>query len=190
LLTLGNDDVQARNYVNKIDESSFRKRARAWIDWSLAIKAIEKKNSEAALELAGSGELNHIQRVWVLTRAAKLPAKTDSDKALSLLADAKAEIRLIDRADLDRPRGLPAIANALMLVAPSRVWDAISDAVEAANSADGFTGEDGVLTLAANSRDLIMKKTDAVPDFDIEGIFAEAAKTDLDRAVQLGDCSG
>lgn len=185
LLALGNDDTKARDYVGKIDARLFRERARTWIDWSLAIKAIDKKHTEAALELAGSGELTHIQRVWVLTRAAKLLANTDSDRALSLLADARAEIRLIDRADMDRPRGLLAIANALKVVTPSRVWDAISDAVEAANSAEGFTGEDAVLTVTVNSRDLILKKTDAVPDFNVEGVFVEAAKTDFDRAVQL-----
>jgi hypothetical protein len=185
LLALGSDDMKARDYVSRIDETSFRKRAQAWVDWSLAVKAVEKKSSETALELARSGELNHIQRVWVLTRAAKLLAKTDNDKALSLLADARAEMRLIDRAELDRPRGLLAVANALRVVAPSRMWDAISDAVEAANSTEGFTGEDGALILSVNSKDLILKKTDAVPDFDIEGIFTEAAKTDFDRAVQL-----
>ena len=185
LLALGNDEAKARDYVSKIDEISFRKRARAWIDWSLAVKAIEKKNREAALELAGSGELTHIQRVWVLTQVAKLLAKTDNEKALSLLADARAEVRLIDRADLDRPRGLLSIANALRTVAPTRVWDAISDAVEAANSTEGFTGEDGVLTLTVNSKDLILNKRDAAPDFDLERVFAEAAKTDFDRAAHL-----
>jgi hypothetical protein len=65
------------------------------------------------------------------------------------------------------------------------VWDAVADAVEAANSADGFTGEDGRLASNVNSKERIMKRTDSAPDFDVAGVFGEAARTDLERAIQL-----
>lgn len=185
LLALSKDDLKARFYVSKIDESGFRKRAQAWVDWCLAVRAIEKKKIEMALDVARSGELTHIQRVWLLTQAAKLVAKTDRDKALSLLDDAMAEARRIEGADLDRPRGLLAIANALKVIEPSRAWDAILDAIKAANSTEGFTGEDGVLTLAVNSKSQILKRTEAVPDFDLEGIFGKLAKSDYDRVALL-----
>jgi hypothetical protein len=185
LLALSKDDLKARDYVSKIDESGFRKQAQSWVDWGLAVRAIEKKKIEAALELARSVELTHIQRVWILTQAAKLLAKTEHDKALSLLDDATSEARHIEGVDLDRPRGLLAIANALKLIEPSRVWEAVLDAVKAANSTEGFTGEDGVLTLHVNSKSQIMNRTDGVPDFDIEGIFGKLANSDYDRAVQL-----
>jgi hypothetical protein len=185
LLALSKDDLKARDYVSKIDESGFRKQAQAWVDVGLAISAIGKKKIETALELVRIGELTHIQRVWILTQAAKLLGKTDRDKALSLLDDATVEARRIEGVDLDRPRGLLAIANALKLIEPSRAWDAVFDAVKAANSTDGFTGEDGVLTLTLNSKGGIMMRPDAVPDFDIEGIFGKLANDDYDRVVQL-----
>jgi hypothetical protein len=185
LLALSKDSLKACDYVSKIDESEFRKRAQAWVDASLAISVIKKKKSETALELARSGELSHIQRVWLLTQAAKLLAKTDRDKALSLLDDATAEARRIEGVDLDRPRGLLAIANALILIEPARAWEATFDAIKAANSTEGFTGEGGVLSLHVNSKSLISKKTEAVSDFDIEGIFGKLANSDFDRAVQL-----
>jgi hypothetical protein len=185
LLALSKDDLKARDYVSKIDESGFRKQAQAWVDVVLAISAIDKKKIETALELARIGELTHIQRVWILTQAAKLLAKTDRDKALSLLDDATSEARRIEGVDLDRPRGLLAIANALRLVEPSRVWDAVFDAVKAANSTEGFAGEGGVLTLAVSSKGEIANRNDGVPDFDIEGIFGKLANDDFDRAVQL-----
>ena len=87
--------------------------------------------------------------------------------------------------DLDRPRGLLAIANALRLIEPSRAWDAIFDAVKAANSTEGFTGEDGALILTVNSKSAIQTTKDANPDFDIEGIFGEVANVDYERTVQL-----
>jgi hypothetical protein len=120
-----------------------------------------------------------------LTQSAKLLAKTDRDKALSLLDDATAEARRIDIVDLDRPRGLLAIANALEQIEPARAWDALFDAVKAANSNEAFTGEDGVLTVTINSKSQIIKKMEANPDFEIKGIFSEVAGKDYDRAVQL-----
>jgi len=185
LLAVTDNNIRARDYVAKIDESDFRKRAQAWVDCCLAIGAIEKKKIDLALELARGGELSHIQRLWVFTQAAKLLAKTDHDKALSLLDDAASEVHRIDGGDLDRPRGLLAIANALTLIEPSRAWDAIFDAVKATNSSEGFTGEDGVITLNVNSKSQVLKKSVAAPDFDIEGIFSKAASQDYDRAVQL-----
>jgi hypothetical protein len=185
LLALSKDDVKARDYVSKIDESEFRKRAQAWVDWGLAIGAIRKKKIETALELTRVGDLTHIQRVWLLTQTAKLLAKTDREKALSLLDDASSEIRRIENVDLDRPRGLLAIANALTLVEPSRAWDAVFDAVKAANSAEGFSGEDGALTQTIRTTDAIRVSPNAVPDVDIEGIFGKLASDDYDRVVQL-----
>lgn len=184
-LALGRNDMKARDYVGKIDDSSFRKLAQAWVDWSLAVAAVKQRKVEAALELAKNGELTLIQRVWTLTQTAKLLAKTDHDKALSLLDEAKSAARHLDRLDPDRPRALLAVAGALRPVEPLRVWDAISDAVEAANEADGFTGEDGLLTATINTKSQILIKREKVPEFDIEGVFGEAAGSDLDRAVLL-----
>jgi hypothetical protein len=185
LLALSKDNPKARDHVSKIEASSFRKLAQAWVDWGLAIRAIEKKKIEMALGLARNGELTHIQRLWVLTQSAKLLAKTDRVKALSLLDDATAEARRMEGADLDRVRGLLAIANALEPIEPSRAWDAILDSVKAANSTEGFTGEDGALTQSVNSKSRIMQRTENVPDFDIEGIFGKLANTDYERAVLL-----
>ncbi len=185
LLALSKDDMRARDYVSKIEESWFREQAQAWVDPCLAISAIAKKKIEIALELSRIGELTHIQRVWLLTQAAKLLAKTDRDKALSLVDDAATEARRIEEVDLDRPRGLLAIANALKLLEPSRAWDAVFDAVKAANSTERFTGEDGVLALAINGKSQLSYRKDGVPDFDIEGIFGKLANDDYDRAVEL-----
>jgi len=185
LLAVRRDDLGARDYVSKIDESDFRKRAEAFIDWGLAIGAIRKKAAETALELARKGELTHIQRVWILTQSAKLLAKTDREKALSLLDDATSEAHRIDGVDLDRPRGLLAIANALEVIEPARAWDAIFDVVKAANSTEGFAGEDAVLSVTMNTRSQAMTKLETNPDFEIKGIFSEVASNDYDRAVQL-----
>ena len=184
-LALKNDDLKARDYVSEIEESGFRKQGQAWVDWQLAVSAIRKKKTDLALELNRIGELTHIQRVWILTQTAKLLAKTDREKASSLLETATAEARRIDGGNLDRPRALFAIANALRVVEPSRVSEAIFDAVKAANSTEGFTGEGGMVTQTMNNKSMISVSPQNVPDFDIEDIFGAQASEDYERAVQL-----
>ena len=184
-LALAKDDLKARDYVSKIEDSEFRKQALGWVDWELSVNAVEKKMIDVALELNRIGELTHIQRVWLLTQTAKLLAKTDREKASTLLETATAEARRIDVGDLDRPRALFAIANALRVVEPARVSEAIFDAVKAANSTDGFTGEGGTVTQIMNSKNVISVSPHNVPDFDIEGIFSALANEDYDNTVQL-----
>jgi hypothetical protein len=41
-LALGRDDMKARDYVGRIDDSSFRKLAWGWVDWSLAVAAVKQ----------------------------------------------------------------------------------------------------------------------------------------------------
>jgi hypothetical protein len=185
LLALRKEDLKARDYVSKIDESGFHKQAQAWIDWGLVLRAINKKQIETALEIARKGELLHIQRVWILTQSAKLLVKVDRERALSLLTDASSEANRIEGVDLDRPRALFAIANATRLVEPARVWDAIFDAIKAANSAEGFIGEGGVVSLTVRSKSQILTTREPVPDFDIRDLFGEMANDDCERVVEL-----
>jgi hypothetical protein len=185
LLALNKEDLKARDYVSKIEDGDFRKRAQAYVDWGLATGDVKKKEVEKALELARKGELLHIQRVWIFTQSAKLLAKTDHDGALSLVDEASSEARRIEGSDLDRPRALLGIANALRLIEPSRMWDTIFDAVKAANSTDGFVGEGAALNLTITSKSQILTSREPVPDFDIRGIFGEAANNDYERAIDL-----
>jgi len=184
-LALAKDDPKARDYADKISEDGLRKRTQAWVDAGLAVNAIQKKKVEPALELVRKGELTHIQRVWILTQAAKLLAETDRVRALSLIDEATAEVGRIDDADVDRPRGLLAISNALAMLDPARAWDVALGAIKAANSNEKFTGEGGALNMRAGSKSLISRRTELVPDFDVGGIFGKLASSDYFRAVQL-----
>ena len=137
------------------------------------------------MDLARNGELSHIQKVCILAQSAKLLAKSDPEQAVLLLDEAGTEARRIDGGDINRPQALLAIATAASVIAPARVWEAIFDAVKAANAVGNFRGEDGVLTFTVNGKSHVLKKTEPVADFDIEGIFREAASKDFERAVQL-----
>ena len=178
-------DMRARDFASKIEDTEVRKQLQAYTDASLAVRFIEKKLPDDALEIAHKGDLTHLQKAWVLTQTAKLLAKTDKDKATEVVDEAATEARRIDVSDPNLPRALVAIANALKLIDPARMWDATFDAVKAANTAEGFTGEDGELVLKFQSKGQSSVSQHDVPDFDIEGIFRDLALQDYDRAVEL-----
>jgi hypothetical protein len=178
-------DMRARDYVSKMENTELRKQAQAFVDGELAVYFVEKKQPDQALELVHKGELTQIIKTWALAQTAKLLAKTDKDKAMEVVEEAANEARRIDVSDANLPRALVGVANALKVVDPGRVWDATFDAVKAANSAEGFTGEDGEIVLMFQSKSGSSVHTNDAPDFDLEGIFKDLALQDYDRAVEL-----
>jgi regulator of RNase E activity RraB len=111
--------------------------------------------------------------------------KTDRQKALDLIEEGANEARRIDVSDVNRPRALLAIANALSVIDVGRIWDAAFDAVKAANSIEEFTGEDGEIVLKFSSKSQSSVSNHDVNDFDVAGIFRILAEQDYDRAVEL-----
>jgi hypothetical protein len=67
----------------------------------------------------------------------------------------------------------------------SKTWDATYDAVKAANSAEGFTGEDGMLRVSFFTKVIASVHSSSAQDFDVSGIFGELAKDDYNRTVEL-----
>ena len=184
-LRVENGDLRARDYVDKIDDSDLRKNARAFIDVTLTMRAVDKKDADAVLELVRTGELTHLQKAWALTQVAKLLVKNDREKSLSVIDDALAEARRIEGSDPDRPRALLAVANALFVSDRDKTWDAVYDAVKAANSAEGFTGEDGVLRISLLTKSMASVRTSTVADFDVSGVFRDLSRADYSRTDEL-----
>lgn len=77
------------------------------------------------------------------------------------------------------------VANVFLVIDRSRTWDAVHDAATAANSADGFTGEDGVLRTSLLTTGMSFSRSSSTPDFDVAPIYGELAKDDYNRAVEL-----
>lgn len=178
-------DSRARDYVAKIEDSELRQKARAFIDVTMVMRAVDKKDSNLTLELVRTGELTHVQKAWALTQVAKLLIKTDREKAISTIENADAEARRIEPSNADRPRALMGIANVMLLIDRAKAWDAAYDAIKAANSAEGFTGEDGVLRVSLQTKGMSSIRSSSVADFDVAGIFGELARDDYNRTVEL-----
>ncbi len=181
----GKGDMRARDFAAKVDDTDVRKQVQAYIDGQLVNYYVQKKQVEPALEVIRKGDLTHAHRAWALTECAEVLVKTDRDAALQLIEEAADEARRVDVSNPRRAQSLIAVANALIVIDPSRVWDATFDAVKAANSAEGFTGEDGELILQFQSKGQSSVNTNDVPDFDLEGIFKQLADLDYERAVEL-----
>ncbi len=179
------DETRARNYVEKIEDSELRKQTRGYIDAIMVMNAVSKKNPDRVLELVRTGELTHYQKSWALSQAAKFLSKTDRDKALAVLDDATAEARRLDGGDPDRPRALMAVANAMLTLDRAKAWDVVEEAVKAANSAEGFTGEDGAMRVSLIAKGTSSIRSSSQGEFDIAPIFNELANDDYERAIEL-----
>jgi hypothetical protein len=53
----------------------------------------------------------------------------------------------------------------------------VYDAVKASNSAEGFTGEDGVLRITLLTKTMSSIRSSSVADFDVAGVFRELVVT-------------
>lgn len=175
----GSGDARGRNLVDKIDDTDLRKQVRAYTDFQYLNNALQKKDTEEAARIARSGELTHTQRVWGLTQAARLLAKSDHSSAVDLLDEALAEARRIGGSEADRPRAIAAVTAAFADIDRSRVWDLLSEVVKAGNSAENFTGDDARLSTGLRFKNAIMVSNFNVPDFDLLGTFSALAKINL-----------
>jgi hypothetical protein len=111
--------------------------------------------------------------------------KSEREKALEVVAEAAAEARRIEPSDADRPRALIAVANAMMPLDAPRGWEALPEIAKAANSAEGFTGEDGRLMIRLQSPSMTSMRTSTVDDFNLTGIFKTLTQENYTEAVAM-----
>ncbi|MDT7602047.1 MAG: hypothetical protein QOF61_44 [Acidobacteriota bacterium] len=181
----GRKDPRAREFAEDVKDSATREQLLAYVDFSAARTAIEKKDVTELLRVARSGAMTSLQKVWALAEAARLSAKDNRALALDLLDEASQEARRIDGADADRPRALLAVAAQLYELDASRVWSLMSDLVKATNAAADFTGEDGRLVIKFQSKTHASIYSTTVETFNLQPLFQKLAAADMNRAVEL-----
>jgi hypothetical protein len=178
-------DMGARDLVEKIQDAEMRKSARAFVDFALVSRAIERKDAQEALKLARTGELTSIQRVWALTQIAQFMKKTDTKSAGEILDEAATEARRIGGTDPERTQALFGVATRMYEVDRTRAWEIVAEAVKSANAATGFTGEDAEIVSRFKTSRGTSTTNFTVESFDLNGIFGLLARDDLFRAVEL-----
>ena len=178
-------DMRARDFVEKIDNMDVRKQVKPYVDMTLAMDAVGKKDFDKALKLAEVGELTQIQRVWLLTQAAKQMPPAAKEIALETIENAAAEARRIGGSEPDRTRALVAVANAYLTVDRPRAWEMMLEVVKASKAVEGFSGEDGRLMMRLQTKMQTSLRTNTVEDFNLTGVFRELAQDNPDQAVEL-----
>jgi hypothetical protein len=178
-------DARARELTDRIDDTDFRKRARAHVDFTLLGRAIERKETTEALRLARTGELTNVQRAYALMEIAHLLAKSDQTRASEILDEALAEARRIGGTDADRPRALVGVATRLYEIDRNRAWEVLGEALKAANANTEFTGEDAEIVSRLVTKRGSSTTNFTVDIFDLNNIFGLLSKDDLARAVEL-----
>lgn len=178
-------ETAARDFVDKISDSDLRKRTRAYIDYILVKRAIDRKDPSAAVQLLASAEITNTQRTWSLQEIAELLRKTDGARAVEVLDEAAVVARRIGTSDPDRARVLLGVATRMFEIDRGRVWDAVAEAVKAANSAAEFNGEDGKIDGMLEMRSGTSISSSTVDSFNVTGLFGSLAVEDLFRAVEL-----
>lgn len=178
-------DLRARDFTEKIEDTELRKQARPYVDMNLAMKATEKKDTETAFMLASKGELLHVERVWVLTKAATALPPAEREKALEAIAGALVEARRIDVSDPDRPRALIAVANALLAIDRARAWETMLEVAKASNSAEGFNGEDGRIMTQLRTKNMTSIHASGVDEFNLPGVFRALSQENATQAIEI-----
>lgn len=178
-------DMRARDFTDKIDDTELRKQVKPYVDVTLALAAVDKKDSEKILTLAANGELSHLQRVWLLTQAAKFLPAAEREKALNIIDEAVAEARRIEVSDADRPRALVAVANAFVPTERARAWETMLEVAKASNSAEGFNGEDGRLSIRLQTKNMTSMRTSTIDEFNLPGIFRELSQENATQAIEI-----
>jgi hypothetical protein len=178
-------EVGARDLTDKIQDSDLRKRARAFVDFNLVNEMIERKNTQEALKFARTGELTSIYRVWALTEIARLMKPTNVQAAAEILLEAATEARRIGGSEPDRARALFGVATRMYEIERSRALEILAEAVRAANSSTGFTGEDAQIVHRFATPRGNTTANFSVDSFDLNGIFGLLARDDLFHAIEL-----
>lgn len=179
-------DAHARDFVEKIENPEIRNQLRPYVDFELVNYAIQQKQADEALRFAHAGELTNVQRAWALMEVVRLLKQSEPARAAQVLEEAAAEARRIGGGDPDRARALTGIASRMFEINKSRAWEAIAEAIKAANSNSEFTGEDAEIMARFTLPNFGSSATSFTADwFDVRGIFASLAKEDLYRAIEL-----
>lgn len=183
--TADKGDLRARDFTDKIEDTEVRKQAKPYVDMTLAINVVEKKDAEKASFLIANGELTSIQKVWLLTQTAKNLPPGEKEKASQLIADAAIEAKRIGGTEPDRARALVAVSNAYLEVDRPRAWEQMLDVVKAANSSEGFNGEDGRMIMRLQAKGMTSLRTNSIEDFNLPGVFRTLAQEDATQAIEI-----
>lgn len=186
MAALDKDPERARELAEKIEDADTRAQLIAFMAFQRVQNAVRAKKAEDALRLAHSDQLTPVQRIWGLTEAARLLAKSEPGRATEALDEAAAEARKLDDDSPDRVRALVAIATQMAALDRTRVWELMGEVVKSVNSLPDYSGEGETMTMRVRFKGggAMTQNVDA-ESFDLTGLFDTLGREDFDRASAL-----
>ena len=185
IAALSKGDARAREFGEKINDGDLRRRVLAYIDFSNAQGAVERKQTEELIRLARNADFTPLQRVWAFAEAARLLAEDEPTRALEMLDEATAAARRIDGGTPDYANALVAIATRFFPVAPPRAWEMLAEAVKVANGTDKFNGRGGNIDVMLRAPGHTIGGGAYLTGSELRGVLALLARADFERAAAL-----
>ncbi|HEV7889775.1 MAG TPA: hypothetical protein VGP08_04010 [Pyrinomonadaceae bacterium] len=186
MAALDKDPDRARELADKIEDPDTRAQLIAYMAFQRVQEAVHEKKAEDALRLVRSDQLTSVQRVWGLTEAARLLAKSEPGRATEALDEAAAEARKVDDDSPDRVRALVAIATQMAALDRTRVWELMNEVVKSVNALPDYSGEGETMTMRVRFKGGgAMTQNVSAEMFDLTGLFDTLAREDFDRASAL-----
>lgn len=186
MAALDKDPDRARELAEKIEDADTRSQLIAYMAFQRVQNAVHEKKAEEALRLAHGDQLTPVQRVWGLTEAARLLAKSEPGRATEALDEAAAEARKLDDDSPDRVRALVAIATQMAGLDRTRVWELMNEVVKSVNALPDYSGEGETMTMRVRFKGGgAMTQNVSAEMFDLTGLFDTLAREDFDRASAL-----
>ncbi|HVF67080.1 MAG TPA: hypothetical protein VM914_05435 [Pyrinomonadaceae bacterium] len=186
MAALDKDPDRARELAEKIEDADTRSQLVAYMAFQRVRNAVREKKAEEALRLVRNDQLTPMQRVWGLTEAARLLAKSEPGRATEALDEAAADARRMDEDSPDRVRALVAIATQMAGLDRTRVWELMNEVVKSVNALPDYSGEGETMTMRVRFKGggAMTQQVDA-ESFDLTGLFDTLAREDFDRASAL-----
>jgi len=179
------NDLKAREFADKIDDSELKKNVRGFVDFILVSKFLEKKDWEKALELTRVGELSHFQRAWSFAEIAALFRPSVLEQATELIREGTREAERIAVTSSESAQARIAIARRTAEVEPERKWETVLDAIKAINNAVGYTGNEEELSVSFRSRNNIQMMQVPAPSISLVALFESLADKDVYQAAEM-----
>jgi hypothetical protein len=179
------DTTRARTFAEKISDPEARRQLRAFLDFDIVRRAVDKKDADELLRAVKDSDLTPLQRVYGYTEAARLLAKKDRARTLEVLDEATATVRRMDGQDPARASALLAVLVRTFELDRARVWELLPELVKTVNALSDFSGEDGRIVSQFRSKGFGAVFSMRSDSFDLTGIFTQLARADMERAVEL-----
>ena len=179
------DDLKAREFADKIDDSELKKNVRGFVDFILVSKFLEKKDWEKALQLTRAGELSHLQRAWSFAEITALSKASAPEQAMDLIREGIREAERIAVTSSENAQARIAIARRTAEVEPERKWETVLAAIKAVNNAVGYTGNEKELSVSFRSGNNIQMMQVPAPATSLAALFQSLADKDVYQAAEM-----